>query len=1316
MFVGISSQTKITTSTPFFSNFKIKLNLNNSHQSIQSLAKSPSSSSCTGGGSNNNICLCGRRPFLATISTALIPLHQSNASDSFSDDPMCCCFMKAVLNRVHPPRPDWYEEFYALAMDASMKSYEDEVTMSKSDEHPSSSTQKPSPALHPAYSVTNIQSKIRTLDGTSVTYSSWVKLFKFHAVAYRVLDHIDGTSKPPEDTDPTYSDWKEVDALVSQWIYSTVSDEWLGRILDTEASARKTWLRLEKIFLSNKQAKAAALETRFVNLTLAACSSVDNYCKQLKELADQLSDVDLPNMLYSPHIIKNLLSVRRFTRDNNVSVEFDPFGFSLKDLTTGRLLSRHNSTGDLYPVTPPALPPQACFLASTTLPWHDRLGHPGSQVLDILTRKFGFPCHSNKQSFCNSCHLSNSKRLPFYDSNSFTFSPFDIIHCDLWTSPIPSKTGYKYYMVLIDNFSNFVWVYPLKYKSETFTTFTKFHRLIATQFNRNIKTFQCDLGGEFDNHAFKTFAHQHGLLFRFSCPQTSSQNGRAERMIRRLNDIIRSLLIHAHLPPIFWVEALHTATYLHNILPTKRLNFFTPTFALYLRHPTYDHLRVFGCACYPNTSAKQPHRLHPRAIRCIFLGYPPDFRGYRCFDPSTGKVHISRHVTFDEHTFPYTIPTPPATYSFLDDPIPLGFTFPRPLPTPSPTPPRPPSPTHPPIPPRPFPITYSRRPKPTPHNPNQTSTTTHPSPAADTSPAATQQPPAPQTSRPTSSTNIHPMTTRSKAHHTLHTTAISPVPTSYARAFADPHWLHAMQAEFSALQENDTWELVPRPHDRPIIRCMWLFRHKFKSDGSLERYKARLVVNGKSQTVGIDCEDTFSPVVKPATIRTVLSIAVSRSWPIHQLDVKNAFLHGTLNETVFMHQPPGFTDRRFPNFVGRLKKSLYGLKQAPRAWYTRFANHILSKGFRSSVCDNSLFVYTHGTHTAYLLLYVDDIVLTASSDELLQNIIRMLSQEFAMTDLGHLHHFLGIRVTQNPTGLFLDQAQYTKDIITRASMTACKPCTTPVDLSSKLSASDGPLFHDPTLYRSLAGALQYLTFTRPDISYAVQQVCLFMHEPRDPHFAFLKRIIRYLQGTIDYGIRIVKSTTHSLVAYSDADWGGCPDSRRSTSGYKSELFANLTTGKASKILEIGIGTGPNLKYYGNLASGASVVGIDPNRKMEKYAQAAAQASGLPPTKFQFIHAVAEALPVSDASMDAVVGTLVLCSVKDVNKTLQDGTFLKVIQRALDPLQQVVADGCHLTRETGESISAAGFSSTDIKKVFLSSASLINPHAYGIAYK
>ncbi|KAK9070021.1 hypothetical protein SSX86_010420 [Deinandra increscens subsp. villosa] len=258
-----------------------------------------------------------------------------------------------------------------------------------------------------------------------------------------------------------------------------------------------------------------------------------------------------------------------------------------------------------------------------------------------------------------------------------------------------------------------------------------------------------------------------------------------------------------------------------------------------------------------------------------------------------------------------------------------------------------------------------------------------------------------------------------------------------------------------------------------------------------------------------------------------------------------------------MQQPPGFYDQQFPDYVCRLKRSLYGLKQAPRAWYTRFSSFLLAKGFRSSVSDSSLFVYRHGGHTAYLLLYVDDIVLTASDSSFLRSIILQLSAEFAMTDLGPLHHFLGITVTRDASGLFLSQSQYARDILARASMSACKPSATPVDTSSKLSATDGPLFSDDTLYRSLAGALQYLTFTRPDITYAVQQVCLFMHEPREAHFQFMKRILRYLQGTLDYGIRITPTTVSSLTAYSDADWGGCPDSRRSTSGYCVFMGDNL---------------------------------------------------------------------------------------------------------------------------------------------------------------
>lgn len=356
---------------------------------------------------------------------------------------------------------------------------------------------------------------------------------------------------------------------------------------------------------------------------------------------------------------------------------------------------------------------------------------------------------------------------------------------------------------------------------------------------------------------------------------------------------------------------------------------------------------------------------------------------------------------------------------------------------------------------------------------------------------------------------------------------------------------------------SGTWILVPRPLNTNIVRSMWLFSHKFHADGTLSRYKARLVANGKSQQVGVDCEETFSLVIKPTTIRTVLDLAVARDWPLHQLDVKNAFLHGNLEEIVYMHQPAGYVDPQKPNHVCLLKKSLYGLKQSPRAWFQRFAQYATKIGFKNSKSDASLFVYHNGRDLAYLLLYVDDIILTASSNALLRSILTSLKSEFSMTDLGLLHYFLGISVRMDNNGLFLSQHNYAADILHRANMTNCKPSTTPVDTSAKLHADVGPPVDDPTLYRSLAGALQYLTFTRPDIAYAVQQICLYMHDPREPHFNALKRILRYLKGTISEGLQISRSKTTTLTAYTDADWAGCPNTRRSTSGYAVFLGDNL---------------------------------------------------------------------------------------------------------------------------------------------------------------
>ena len=288
------------------------------------------------------------------------------------------------------------------------------------------------------------------------------------------------------------------------------------------------------------------------------------------------------------------------------------------------------------------------------------------------------------------------------------------------------------------------------------------------------------------------------------------------------------------------------------------------------------------------------------------------------------------------------------------------------------------------------------------------------------------------------------------------------------------------------------------------------------------------------------------------------------SWPIHQLDVQNAFLHGRLDETVYMFQPPGFVDPAKPKHVCKLKRSIYGLKQASRAWNAHFVSFITNHGFTQSKSDTSLFVYRKNGDRAYLLLYVDDIIVTASTTNLRDKIIADLKSEFPMTDAGQINSFLGVSAVFNDKGLFLNQTQYATEIIARAVMSECKPCSTPVDMKSKLGEDDGALVTNPTEYRSLAGALQYLTFTRPDIQYAVQQICLFMHSPREPHFQALRRILRYLQGTLTHGLQLLKHQKTSLIAYSDADWAGCPSTRRSTSGYCVYLGDNLISWSAKR--------------------------------------------------------------------------------------------------------------------------------------------------------
>nr|GEY79166.1 ribonuclease H-like domain-containing protein [Tanacetum cinerariifolium] len=773
-----------------------------------------------------------------------------------------------------------------------------------------------------------------TLNIDEMNYSSWEYFFQHLCKGHKLLDHLFGKQSTIEVESSALpapdEEWFKIDNIVLSWIFTTIAKPLHSRIVDAKPqTAKEAWDILAAL-------KAELRSLKLGDLSVDAYfQKVESIFSVLKGLGSPLSDEDVGACRYGEYckFLHNGVhgSSSRGTKTSTEIPNDDmqtlknlmaKLGFDASVLNSGAgtvpmgFHTSHPNNSQLIPSTTPSA--QACYYPSAqsvspllahqqalpmAQPVYYTQAHPAQQTVqpaqffiqpgttgqpspmgqpsptvllmlslfrislqDFLTRGVLLRCDSTGDLYpvtkpSNFPHAFLAKKLPVLchacqlgkhvnSSNTLVQSSFDIVHSDLWTSPISSLSGFKYYVLSLDHYSQYVWVYPLVHKSDVLSKFVLFRTFVRTQFKSEIKSFKCDHGGEFDNQALHKLFVDNGIQFRFSCPGTLLQN-----------------------------------------------------------------------------------------------------------------------------------------------------------------------------------------------------------------------------------------------------------------------------------------------------------------DGTLSHYKARLVANGSTQIEGVDADETFSPVVKPGTIWMVLSLVISRHWLVHQFDVKNAFLYGDLSETVLCISPLAFGIRLILiMFV--CCSGLFMESSKPQSLVQRFATYITRVGFRQSCCDISLFIFRQGADTAYLLLYVDDIVLTASSETLLQQIIGSFHQEFSMTDLESLNYFLGISVTRDSSGMFLSQRKYVVEILEKARMVKFNSSQAPVDTESKLG-DDGDRIFNPTLYRSLAGFLQYLTFTRPDISYAVHQICLYMHDPREPHFSALKQILRYVRGAIDYGLQLFSSSTTSLVAYSDADWVGCPTTRRSTLGYCVFLCNNL---------------------------------------------------------------------------------------------------------------------------------------------------------------
>ena len=324
------------------------------------------------------------------------------------------------------------------------------------------------------------------------------------------------------------------------------------------------------------------------------------------------------------------------------------------------------------------------------------------------------------------------------------------------------------------------------------------------------------------------------------------------------------------------------------------------------------------------------------------------------------------------------------------------------------------------------------------------------------------------------------------SHTSLHVTMSSIlIPSSYSEATKHDCWRVAMTEELRAFQDNHTWEVVPCPAQVKAIGCKWVYSIKLRSNGTLDRYKARLVALGNRQEYWVDYEETFAPVAKMTTVRLVLSVVASQGWSLHQMDVKNVFLHGDLKEEIYMTIPPGLSSSSSSD-VCKLKQSLYGLKQAPQAWFDKFRSTLLQFSFKQSAYDSSLFFYKTSLGIVLLLVYVDDIIITGMDSTLITRLQQHLQASFHMKDLGPLTYFLGLEVHTESSGIFLNQHKYTQDLIALAGLQDSSSVDTPMEVNTKYRQEEGDLLSDPTMYRQLVGSLNYLTITRLDISFAVQ--------------------------------------------------------------------------------------------------------------------------------------------------------------------------------------------------------------------------------------
>ncbi|GJX45680.1 putative ribonuclease H-like domain-containing protein [Tanacetum coccineum] len=782
--------------------------------------------------------------------------------------------------------------------------------------------------------------------------------------------------------------------------------------------------------------------------------------------------------------------------------------------------------------------------------------------------------------------------------------PLQMLHIDLFGPTSVRSINHKTYcLVVTDDYSRFSWVFFLATKDETSGILKTFITGIENQINHKVKIIRCDNGTEFKNNDMNQFCGMKGIKREFSVARTPQQNGVAERKNRTLIEAARTMLADSLLPTTFWAEAVSTACYVQNrVLVTKPHNK-TPYELLHGRPPSISFMRPFGCPVTILNTLDPLGKFDEKADEGFFVGYSINSKAFRVFNTRTRKVEENLHITFLENK-PNVAGSGPdwlfdidlLTNSMNYEPVTAGNQTNKnagikdnvdAVPT------------------QQYillPLLYD--------SPQSSKDA-----VADDAGKKTNEKPANEGER-NGQEKEGGASIKEGDQKVQEDSTVSPSVSDTGKSFTDADDLPTdpllpnleepanllntgifsgayddedvgAEADLNNLETTMNVSPIPitriykdHPKDQIIgdinsatqTRRMtkiskelaMVYRNKKDERGILVRNKARLVARGYTQEEGIDYDEVFAPIARIEAIRLFLAYISFMGFIVYQMDVKSAFLYGTIEEEVYVCQPSGFEDPRFPDKVYKVEKALYGLHQAPRAWYGTLSTYLLENGFRRGIIDKTLFIKKNQGDILLVQVYVDDIIFGSTKKSLCTEFESLMHKKFQMSSIGELTFFLGLHVMQRDDGIFISQDKYVADILKKFDFVTIKTTSTLIETHKALLNDEEDENVDFHLYISMIGSLMYLTAFRPDIMFAVYACARFQVTPKISHLHAVKRIFKYLKGQPKLGLWYPRDSPFDLEAFSDSDYAGASLDRKSTTGGCQFLSKRLISWQCKK--------------------------------------------------------------------------------------------------------------------------------------------------------